>query len=117
MRAFVRSCVRASHDRHGGKKILSSVRMKKSTPGLDDTKKKWRYIKDIESVGFHGDSKSALEIVFRGKAAGERHSYIYEFESRTDCTNVLSRVSFLCDLHAGRQGSGGGVKGIVQSMR
>lgn len=104
-----------SSHRHGGKKILSSVRMKKSAPGLDDTKKKWRYIKDIESIGFHGESKSALEIVFRGKAPGEMHSYIYEFESRTDCTNVLSRISFLCDLHSSRRGGGDGVKGIVQS--
>ena len=70
----------------------------KSGVSANDTKKKWRYIRDISSVGFSGESKRSLTVVFHGRLR-ELHSYVYEFETTTDCTNMLMRITFLTDLH------------------
>ena len=90
--------------KHGSTKIMSTVMLmgKAKAGAANDTKKKWRYIRDISSVGFRGDSKRSLEVAFHGKLR-ELHSYIYEFESTAECTDVLMRISFLTELHTRRR--------------
>ena len=49
--------------------------------------------------GFYDGGKI---VAFHGKLR-ELHSYIYEFESTAECTDVLMRISFLTELHTRRR--------------
>ena len=81
----------------GGSRFVKSVLNRKGV--VTAIKKSSKNICDINSIGYADDTRRTLNVVFTGKSDGFLHAYVYEFETTAECANLLSRLTFLINIH------------------